>query len=113
MYNHFKIYSMFRYVNNNVHLFYMKILVQMHNKIVFTKTLNPTFNFETKSIHHYSFKFLVDLSKIVNLHSIICIKQEMLVELCVGNHTTSNDLVNGANGILKHQHFIMATSYYG
>jgi hypothetical protein len=25
----------------------------------------------------------------------------MLVELCVGNHTTSNDLVNGANDILK------------
>jgi hypothetical protein len=89
MYDNFKIYSMSRYVNNNVHLFFTNILVQMHNKIVFIKTLSPTFNFEAKDIHHYSFKFLDDLNKIVNLHSIVCIKQEMLVELCVGNHTTS------------------------
>ncbi len=73
MHDNFKIYSMSRYINNNVHLFYKNILVQMHNKIVFTKTLSPTSNFEAKYIHHHSFKFLDDLNKIVNLRSIICI----------------------------------------
>lgn len=85
MYNNFKIYSMSKYVHN-VHLFYTNILVRMHNKIVFTKTLSPTLNFEAKDIHHYPFRFLDDVSKIINLHSIICMKQEMLVELCWKSH---------------------------
>jgi len=50
-----------------------------------------------------SYKFSNDLSKIVGLHSIINIKKDMLVELCADNYVTYDGLVNGADGILKHQ----------
>jgi hypothetical protein len=79
---------------------------------VFSKTLSPTFNFETKDIHHHScptsFKLLNDRSKILGLHSIIHIKQDILIKRCARNYTTSNGLLNGVNGIFK-----TLTSYNG
>lgn len=72
---------------------------------MFTKTLGPTFNFEAKDIHHHScpttFKLLNDPSKIVGLHSIIHIKQDILIKQCARNYTTSNGLLNGTDGIFK------------
>jgi hypothetical protein len=35
------------------------------------------------------------------MHSIISIKKDMLVELCVGNYAISDGLVNGIDGIFK------------
>jgi hypothetical protein len=37
----------------------------------------------------------------MSLHSIIHIKKDMLVELCVGNYATFDGLMNGANDIFK------------
>jgi hypothetical protein len=37
----------------------------------------------------------------MGLHSIIHIKQDMLVELCASNYATSNGFVNGADDIFK------------
>jgi len=37
------------------HLFYTRILVQKHNKIIFNKTISPTFNFEVTYIHYHSY----------------------------------------------------------
>ncbi len=93
------------------HLFYPNILVQKHNKIVFNKTIAWTFNLEAIDIHHHScpssYKLLDDLGKIASLHTIIYIKQYMVVELCVENYATYDGLVNGANGVLK-----ISTSYH-
>ncbi len=47
------------------------------------------------------YKLSNDLSKAPSLHSIIQIKKDMLVELCVDNHTTYDDLENGTDDILK------------
>jgi len=56
---------------------------------VFNKTIGPTLNFEAIDIHHHScpssYKLPNDPSKIACLHTIICIKQNMVVEFCVGN----------------------------
>jgi hypothetical protein len=54
-----------------------------------------------------SYKLSNDLSKTSSLHSIINIKKDMLVELCVGNYATSNGLLNGVDGIFK-----TSTTYY-
>jgi len=54
-----------------------------------------------------SYKLSNDLSKTSGLHSIINIKKDMLVELCVGNYATSNGLLNGVDGIFK-----TSTTYY-
>jgi hypothetical protein len=85
--------------------------MQKHNKIVFNKTIGPTFNFEAINNHHHScpssYKLLDDPSKIASLHIIIHIKQDMVVELCVGNYATYDGLVNGANGVFK-----ISTSYH-
>jgi hypothetical protein len=40
-------------------------------------------------------------SKTKGLYYTICIKKDMLVELCASNYVTSNGLMNGADGILK------------
>jgi hypothetical protein len=39
--------------------------------------------------------------KNIDLHSIIDINKDMLVESCVGNYSKSNGLMNGVNGIFK------------
>jgi hypothetical protein len=86
-------------------MLYKNVLVKRHSKIVFTKTWGPTFNFKAKDIHHHScptsFKHLNDQSKIVGLHSIIHIKQDILIKQCPRKYTTSNGLLNGVNGIFK------------
>jgi hypothetical protein len=55
-----------------------------------------------------SYKLLNDLSKTIGLHSTIHIKDNMLIELCVGNYAMYDGLVNGANGIFK-----ASTTYCG
>jgi hypothetical protein len=79
--------------------------MQKSNKIVFNKTIGPTFNFEVTNIHHHSwptsYKFLDDPNKTTCLHINIHITQNMLVELCVENYATSNGLVNGVDGLFK------------
>jgi hypothetical protein len=63
------------------------------------------FIFKAMEINHQScppsYKLSNDLNKIVGLHSIIHIKNNMLVELCANNCATSNGLVNGVDGIFK------------
>jgi hypothetical protein len=44
---------------------------------------------------------LNDPNKIVDLHITIHIKQNMSIEICVGNSATYDGLVNGANGIVN------------
>jgi hypothetical protein len=87
------------------HLFYTNILVQKHNKFVLNKTIGLTFNFEVTNIHYHSYpssyKLLDDPSKTIDLHIIIHIKQDMVVELCVGNYATYDCLVNGVNGVFE------------
>ncbi len=79
----------------------------MQNKIkfVFNKTSGPTFNFEAIDIHHYScpssYKLLTVPSTISCLHIIICIKQDMVVELCAKNYATYDGLFNGVDGVFK------------
>jgi hypothetical protein len=55
-------------------------------------------------INHQScppfYKFSNDPSKTTGLHSTINIKIYM-VELCVANYATFDDIVNGTNGIFK------------
>ncbi len=78
---------------------------------MFNKTYGPTFNFEVVNIHHHScpssYELPNDPSKIVGLHTTIRIKQNMVVELFVGNYATYDGLVNGANGVFK-----TSTSYH-
>jgi hypothetical protein len=85
--------------------------VQKHNKIVFNKTIDPTFNFKATNIHHHScpslYKLPNDPSKFVGLHTTIHIKQDMVVELRVRNYATYDGLVNGVDGIFK-----TSTSYH-
>ncbi len=82
-----------------------------NNKIVFNKTTGPTFNFEAINIHHHScpssYNLPDDQNKTTGLHIIIHIKQNMVVESCVGNYATYDGLVNGADGIFK-----ISTSYH-
>jgi hypothetical protein len=56
-------------------------------KFVFNETIGRTFNFEAINIHDHScpssYKLLNHASKIVGLHIIILIKQDMVIELCV------------------------------
>jgi len=92
-------------MHNTTTILYKYLSAQKHNTIVVNKTLGPTFDFEAINIHHHScltsYKLLNDLGKIATLHITIHIKQNILVALCVRNYATSNDLVNGANGIFK------------
>ncbi len=104
-----------QYINSNcywqipniltTHLFYTNILEWKHNKFVFNKTCGPTFNFEAIDIHHHSypssFKLPNDSNKIASLHTIIHIKQNMVVEFCARNYATYDGLVDGANGVFK------------
>jgi hypothetical protein len=48
-----------------------------------------------------TYKLRDDPSKTSSLHIIICMKQNMLFELCVENYATFDGLVNGVNGIFK------------
>ncbi len=78
--------------------------MQKHNEHVFTYTLGPTFIFKAMDINHqwwpWVYKLSNDPSTIVGLHYTIQIKN-MLVELCVGNNTMYDGLVNGIDGIKK------------
>ncbi len=80
--------------------------MQKYNENVFTNTLGLTFISKIMDINHQScwpsYKYLNDLSKIASLHFTIHIKKEdMLVELCVGNYVTFDGLVNAIDGIFK------------
>jgi hypothetical protein len=63
-----------------------------HNKFLFNKTYGPMFNFEATNIHHHSCPssntLPNDPSKTTCLHITICIKQDMVVELCAENFAT-------------------------
>jgi len=78
---------------------------------VFNNKISPTFNFEATKIHHHScpssYKLPNDLNRTVCLHTIIRIKQDMVVELCAGNYATYDGLVNGTNGVFKTSHLII------
>jgi hypothetical protein len=100
----------FKLLRNTKHFNYVKFILYKYfspnkNNNFFNKTIGPTFNFETIDIHHHScppsYKLLNDPSKIVGLHIIIGIKQDMVVKLCVGNYATYVGLVNGADGVFK------------
>ncbi len=85
--------------------------MQKHNKFVFNKTYGPTLNFEVVNIHHHScpssYKLPNDPSKIIGFHITICIKQNMVVELCARIYATYDGLVNGGDGVFK-----ISTSYH-
>jgi len=84
--------------------------VQKYNENVFINTLIPMFIFKVMDINHQScppfYKLSNDLNKIASLHSTIYIYIYMLVDLCVGNYATSDDLVNGIN-----ENFKASTTY--
>jgi hypothetical protein len=99
------------------YLFYTNKLVQKHNGHVFTNTLEPMFIFKTMDINHQScppsYKFSNDSSKTVGLHSTINIKKDILIKLHASNYAIFDGLLNGANGILKHQQHIVKKPLYG
>ncbi len=74
-------------------------------KNIFENTCDETFSFFAQDVHFETCPFHFRLSMIPNqityLHCELLVKKNMLVELCVWNHATSNGLVNGANGIFK------------
>ncbi len=69
------------------------------------------FNFEATNIHHHSCpssnKLPNDPSKTTCLHITICIKQDMVVELCAENFATYDGFFNGVDGVFK-----TSTSYH-
>jgi hypothetical protein len=77
---------------NNTTLILYKYFSAKNNKIIFNKTIGPTLYFETKKIHYHScppsYTLLDDPSKTIALHTTICIKKYMLVELCARNYAT-------------------------
>jgi len=80
-----------KHINNTTLILY-KYFSAKNSKIIFNKKIGPTLNFETKKHHHHScpslYKLLDDPSKTIALHTTICIKKYMLVELCAGNYAT-------------------------
>ncbi len=80
-----------KHINNTTLILY-KYFSAKNNKILFNKTIGPTLYFETKKIHHHScppsYKLLDDPNKTKALHTTICIKKYMLVELCARNYAT-------------------------
>jgi len=80
-----------KHINNTTLILY-KYFSAKNNKIIFNKTIGPTLYFETKKIHHHSwppsYTLLDDPSKTIALHTTICIKKYMLVELCARNYAT-------------------------
>jgi len=54
------------------HLCDTNVLTQKSSKIVFNKTIDPTFNFEVTNVHHHScptsYKFLDDPNKTACFH---------------------------------------------
>jgi hypothetical protein len=61
--------------------------------------------FHAKDKHHdtcpKSFQLQNDPNFTIGFHLEIRVRKNMLVKLCVGNHSTHDGLVNGANGIPK------------
>jgi hypothetical protein len=88
-----------------LHLFYTNIKTNEHNKHAFDNTPGKTYRFVAKDIPFETcpplYKLLDVSSLIGGLHAEICLKQDMLVELCTENHVTNDSLVNGANGLFK------------
>jgi hypothetical protein len=88
-----------------MYLFYVNKIVQKHNENVFPNTLGPMFIFKTTDINHQSCppscKLSNDLNRTAGLHFTICIKKDMLIELCVSNYATFDGLVNAVDGIFK------------
>ncbi len=68
------------------------------NENMFVNTLSFTFIFRTMDINHQScssfYKFSNDPIKTIGLHFTIHIKKYILVELCVCNYATYDDIVN-------------------
>ncbi len=71
----------------------------MQNKIC------QTFTFHAKDIHSETcrphFKLQIVWSQTICFDHEFSIKKDMLIKLCVGNYITSNDFVNGVDGIFK------------
>jgi len=80
------------------YLFYINKLVHRKNENVFVNTLSFTFIFRIMDINHRScspfYKLSNDPIKTISLHFIIHTHKYMLVELCVGNYATYDDIVN-------------------
>jgi ATP-dependent DNA helicase PIF1 len=98
----------FRLPSTNItfpRLFYTNVKTNEHNKYVFDNTLGETYKFVARDIPSEtcppSYKLSDKSSLIGGLHAEIFLKENMLVELCAGNHVTHDGLVNGADGIFK------------
>jgi hypothetical protein len=72
---------------------------------VFDNTLGETYKFVARDIPSEtcspSYKLSNKYSLTGGLHAEIFLKENMLVELCAGNHVTHDGLVNGTDGIFK------------
>jgi len=88
--------------NTLSHLFYTNIKTITHNKIVYEKTLDETFNFFATDIHSKTCPSHFKLSMLPfhrnGLHHELLILKHMLKELCVGNYAIVDGLVNGVDG---------------
>ncbi len=82
-------------------MYYTNKSTKEHNNFVFENTKGQQYVFDVNDQHHDTcpkhFKLKNDPSQIVCLYSEIQVKIGMLIELCVGNYATHNDLFNGAN----------------
>jgi hypothetical protein len=76
------------------------------NNFAFENTKGQQYVFDAIDKHNDTcpkhFKLKNDSSQKVGLHSKIQIKICMLIELCVGNYATHNDLLNGANEVFQY-----------
>ncbi len=97
-------------MNNTLpYLCYINVKTIMHNKNVFWNIFSQTFTFLTCDVHIETCPSHFKLSNLrfqnIDLRCEILVKKKMLVELCVGNYETSNDLENGVVGIFEEKQF--------
>ncbi len=87
------------------YLFYTNEVKQKHNALAFLQSEGDVFILQAQDRHHdtcpQSFQLQNDANFTIGLHLKVQVMKNMLVEICVGNYETHDDLVNGANGIFQ------------
>ncbi len=87
------------------YLFYINEARFKHNESNLLQSDGNIYIFRAKNKHHVtcpkSFQLQNDPNFIIKLHLEIWVKKNMWVKLCVGNYSTHDGLLNGADGIFQ------------
>ena len=74
-----------------------------HNECVYRETQGEPFILVCTDTRHKTcnknIRIPLDTQKTVNLHHTLCLKSNIAIEICAGNHDIPDGLVNGADGI--------------